>query len=736
MKQDPKTGDNSYVATEEFKKLFDAEKEHLGIPATEQNAEAEVISGFAVSGGGIRSASFGLGVMQALVANKQLHKFHYMSTVSGGGYLGSALTWALHQDPQANTSDKFPLGARGSADTKENKRLNFIRQHSSYLLPDNSIGAVSLAGIVIRSTFISLFVYTALLTVVMVLFKWGRLFCPIDLSEWTPLPPDTIQFSGIFIPVAIVLIGVYVIGAFFYSFGTYLNSLTRGFIKNYLAFILGQQFIGILWKLIIVLLVFGSLPYVYTKIGEEWREAAAGGSTVFGMLVGVWQYVKAQKKESSGGAMSSLTIYAGAIALVYGLLLIAYGAAQNYITTYTAFWWLAGTTLFFGLFVSLNQVGPHRIWRNRLMEAFMPNEKAVDENKWRPATDADKALMKDMCSREKPRPYHLINTNLILVDSPTVKYRGRGGDNFIISPLYCGSKATGWRTTDTFQKQVSGITLATAMATSAAALNPNAGVSGEGLTRNTVVSILLSILNLRLGYWTVNPNVTTPLWPANFFMPGLTSEVTRRNMHEKARNIQLSDGGHFENLALYELIRRKAGFIVVSDGGADLQFNFDDLANAVEKARVDFGALIRFRDADMNSILGGTAGDSLFDKKYNIAERGYAVATITYPADGNTPEQKGVLVYIKLAMINDLPTDIYSYKGVNPDFPHQSTADQFFDEKQFEAYRELGYNVMWKMMDSREGLTLFPAQGFGTAEKLRKLQDLIREEQAAAKLRG
>ena len=64
-------------------------------------------------------------------------------------------------------------------------------------------------------------------------------------------------------------------------------------------------------------------------------------------------------------------------------------------------------------------------------------------------------------------------------------------------------------------------------------------------------------------------------------------------------------------------------------------------------------------------------------------------------------------MYLKLAMIEGLPTDVYSYKGVNPTFPHQSTADQFFDEKQFEAYRELGYNVAWKMMESEEGKRFF-----------------------------
>ena len=128
------------------------------------------------------------------------------------------------------------------------------------------------------------------------------------------------------------------------------------------------------------------------------------------------------------------------------------------------------------------------------------------------------------------------------------------------------------------KKAEEGSRWATAMATSAAALNPNAGVSGEGATRNSIVSILLSLLNLRLGYWTTNPKKDPFPFPPNFFKPGITTEVRRAGLTENRTNIQLSDGGHFENLALYELIRRKLGLIILSDGGADPKFNFDDLA--------------------------------------------------------------------------------------------------------------------------------------------------------------
>jgi hypothetical protein len=389
-------------------------------------------------------------------------------------------------------------------------------------------------------------------------------------------------------------------------------------------------------------------------------------------------------------------------------LLLAYILGGKYILDWQWFLGLLGTSLLFGIFVNLNLIGPHRVWRDRLMEAYMPNKKAVDDNRWRPATKADNAMMENMCADPHQKPYHIVNTNIILIDSPVTRFRKRGGDNFIISRLYCGSDATGWRSTKNFQKKGSrGITLATAIATSSAALNPNAGVSGEGATRNSIVSILLSILNLRLGYWTTNP-IANPLpFPPNFFVPGMTSELLRTGLSEKRTNIQLSDGGHFENLALYELIRRKLGLIILTDGGADPKFNFDDLANVVEKVRVDFNAKITFdnKEFDLEKLLPRSAGKSKFIKKYDIAENGFAVANIEYH-----DKSEGKLIYIKLAMVNGLPTDVYSYKGVHPEFPHQSTADQFFDEKQFEAYRELGYYITWQMMESEEGDKLLNAE--------------------------
>ena len=689
--------------TDEANKVIEAEEEYLKLNKDK--------AGIAISGGGIRSASFGLGVMQALVANNQLKKMDYMSTVSGGGFLGSALTWALKQGGKNAGTDpnNFPLGKRGAAGrlkAKGNELLDFIRQHGDYLIPTSSLGTISFGAVILRSIILSLFVYLTFLTLLIVIFLWSGLLNPSDTyAVFGYILP--LAFKGALIPMGLALLGVYLFLSFGYSLRTFFSSGGVA-LHKYLSFIRGQKLIGYLWKISLIFLLLGTLPYIINYLKEIGSILAAIGSTLFGSIVGIWQYLKAQKNDKSSGALSDTVIYLGAFALIYGLLLLAYIMAGKYfipsgIISWTLFIGLVGTSALFGIIVNLNLIGPHRVWRDRLMEAYMPNKNAVKDNKWEAATQADKALMEDMCDSDNPKPYHIINTNIILVDSQKAKYKNRGGDNFILSRLYCGSDATGWRTTDTFQKKGGrGITLATAMATSAAALNPNAGVSGEGITRNSIVSILLSILNLRLGYWTTNPKKDPFPFPPNFFVPGLTSEAFRTGLTENRTNIQISDGGHFENLALYELIRRKLGLIILSDGGADPNFNFDDLANVVEKVRVDFNAKITFMEAyGLNKILPGTGGDTPFIKKYDIAEHGFAVADITYH-DGTT----GKLIYVKLAMINNLPTDVYSYKGVYPSFPHQSTADQFFDEKQFEAYRELGYNITWQMMESTEGKKL------------------------------
>jgi len=148
----------------------------------------------------------------------------------------------------------------------------------------------------------------------------------------------------------------------------------------------------------------------FTFITEVWipdlkKLILSGGlSTLFGTIVGAWQYKKAQKNETSTGTVSNIVIYLGAFALMYGLVLLAYIASGYFFNgdrlTLIHPLWFGGfllATIILGVFVNLNLVGPHRVWRDRLMEAFMPDKDAVKHNQWKPASEADAALMEDMC---------------------------------------------------------------------------------------------------------------------------------------------------------------------------------------------------------------------------------------------------------------------------------------------------------------------------------------------------
>ena len=136
------------------------------------------------------------------------------------------------------------------------------------------------------------------------------------------------------------------------------------------------------------------------------------------------------------------------------------------------------------------------------------------------------------------------------------------------------------------------MTLSTAMAISGAAINPHAAAQA-GPTRSGFVSFLMTFLNLGLGYWVNNPKKQSVLAEPKYLRPGLKG-LLGQGFHEDSAFIQLSDGGHFDNTGLYELIRRKVRVIILSDAGADPDCSFADFANAVEKVRVDFGVNIKF----------------------------------------------------------------------------------------------------------------------------------------------
>lgn len=168
-------------------------------------------------------------------------------------------------------------------------------------------------------------------------------------------------------------------------------------------------------------------------------------------------------------------------------------------------------------------------------------------------------------------------------------------------------------------------------------------------------------------------------------------------LDETHRWVNLSDGGHIENLATMELLRRRCRYIIIGDGEADPKLHFAGLATLMRCAYLDLGITI---DIDLNAIRLRKAND--YDEKATVSGEHWAIGTIRYPMKRNGGEREtGYLLYLKSSFSGDESEIIQEYRHRNPTFPHQTTADQFFDEAQFEAYRALGQHIAELALDSK-----------------------------------
>jgi hypothetical protein len=206
--------------------------------------------------------------------------------------------------------------------------------------------------------------------------------------------------------------------------------------------------------------------------------------------------------------------------------------------------------------------------------------------------------------------------------------------------------------------------------------------------------LLLALFNVRLGWWLGNPGTEgaetyKSRGPATAFKP-LLEEIFGQAT-DQSSYVYLSDGGHFENLGLYEMVRRRCRFVVLSDAGCDKDFHFEDLGNAVRKIWLDLGVPVTF------SGLNPLRNRALDDVSYGpYLPPFHAIGTIDYPAADGPASKPGVILYLKPSFHRNRIENVgvRNYAALKADFPHESTIDQFFSESQFESYRALGFEMM------------------------------------------
>lgn len=364
--------------------------------------------------------------------------------------------------------------------------------------------------------------------------------------------------------------------------------------------------------------------------------------------------------------------------------------------------------------ININGFSLHAMYRDRLIRAYLGATRSADADEERfakmpdgyswfadhgyrkrwmaqalrrtdnPYTGFDGADNPDLfwLGVHQTQPLWVVSMALNLAGSEEhLSWQERKAASFTASPLHCGSATlTGYRRTCWYGGPDGGMTAGTAMAVSGAAANPN-----MGYLSSPTLTFLMTFFNVRLGWWLGNPNPARDAGrnlhrerSPRYGLFQLLAELFGRT-DAKADWIHLSDGGHFENLGLYEMVLRRCKYIVVCDASADPERAFEDLGNAIRKIRIDLGVEIEPLDPDARPV----------GPRSRQKGAGHALFRICYGKERG----EGKLLYIKPSVYDDdaqLPRDVRQYASVSPSFPHESTVDQFFGESQFESYRALG----------------------------------------------
>lgn len=289
-------------------------------------------------------------------------------------------------------------------------------------------------------------------------------------------------------------------------------------------------------------------------------------------------------------------------------------------------------------------------------------------------------------SAEPAAPYPLICATLNIPGSRGDKLPERKSDSFVIAPVYSGSALSRWSPTDSMDG-IGDMSLARAASISGAAVAPNMGEKTSG-----TLSILTTIFNVRIGRWVRNPRRPAARGALSRAVHSIPAVLYLRELLGNANReddfIYLSDGGHFENLGVYELFRRRCRYIVAVSSDIESIEGTDALGNlgtALRMARVDFGVEVNI--PSLKPLLRNPETGRVLSY--------FAVGKIRYGSvagDGDVPPPEGTFVLIKTGLVEDsLTADLVQYLAGNPMFPYDSTLDQQFDQPQFESYRHLGY---------------------------------------------
>ncbi|WPP00811.1 patatin-like phospholipase family protein [Pseudomonas sp. HR96] len=784
------------------------------------NTDAGRAWGLALSGGGIRSATFCLGVLQALArtgrSDKErilLERFDYLSTVSGGGYIGAFFS-SLFLPDRLRGEGQSPAAAAAQAYAvlayeppgKISSSIDYskapagsgpaawLRENGRYLTPTGG-GDMFYALATTWRNWLSLhfvigmpvLMVLALLFAVQAIFYLNLFWCPFALAVgwmlpsalayWLVIPgrsldekpnlanpacKGTLAVTYCLVGIGLVLqwLGDWrrvdnlvlclavitgVAGLFAALCVRTLPSVKAGnTVRNYR--VVMTRHLSLAMRALLVCFFLACIAKLgqelYTSLFNRTHAVSVGVLPALVWLIRKLALLRDEKALPTWLPKLPLELLALAAGVVLSVVVcLGWSLAALWLVTNgsdrplahhdsaalvllaviaLALTWLSGQ---FKGFLNLSSL--HAFYATRLTRAYLG---ASNGKRFTTAADEYRSVAEPMVDDDisldrfygtcTAGPLHLINVTMNLTVDPAEQLvqRDRKGQPLCLAPDQWKVDATstsffldGVRyRRDTACGQLSEIllphTLAQWIGTSGAAFT-----TGLGRTTSLGLSLTLGLANIRLGVW----------WPSRFLNASQTGyvpvdgpwvqrfatqsylfrEFTAQFHGHRNDLMYLSDGGHFENTGAYELLRsdRNIELIVMCDCGCDPEYRFNDLANLVRLARIDMKLDIREDTAVSKHFELGRVFGTPDHFQHSRKEPGEKCALLydvfDMPQDGRSATLKCRILVLKPRLMTTLGVDVLNYAQSNEAFPQQPTSDQFFDEAQFESYRQLGLAI-------------------------------------------
>lgn len=761
---DPDTGTAVFVESV----AIEAAPAHSGATEPPSGPQPKYRVGICLSGGGIRSASVALGALQSL--NLALRKAKYVVSVSGGGYTAGAFVQALTHRGLSGESgnphtDLRNVFAPGTAEE------DFIRRHSSYISDTPSKLLVSLA-IVLRGLVCSI----AVLFAPAVVLGWtvGWLYRTVPLTDVSALvsPPAHLKFPPVRMgSLAAVGMLVVVLAGSLWVLDVLLRSLVNdNRLRRFRTWSDPTQtaLVRLALAVAVFTVVIPAVIYASTwflTLGDFHKHKPAGISlgtgaggvvlTYFTTLAAVgWRNRKTIGKratavfgkdaKASPAAAVPRSILQGAMVVITLVLLavgwlLLFGAVAS--TRARGNPWVPLAALFVLLVFGVATDGPwlslHPFYRRRLADALAVRLSIVDGKV--NASRYDPNEITYLSTHGSIEPVHGDESAPKFIFAAAANLTGQertapglNAVSYTMSADWIGGPDVGWIRTADLQRISTplirrDLTVQAAVAISGAAFSSAMGrASGWYQT-------LMAVSGARLGCWLPNPDFIRrrhedavqrddarrrwigPRLPRARRLSYLLREIGNIHPYEE-RLLQVTDGGHYENLGLVELFRRRCTLIYCIDASGDSPPTATTLAEALRLAHDELGVRVTLNDAKNLEPGSGKPLDpssTFSDLNARLCTAPVITGTFTYPEECGVPGLTGYLVFAKALLWPEMPYHLLSYAAKNDVFPHDSTGDQWFNEGQFSAYSELGRQI--GVLARRMGPAEFNPEGVAQA---------------------